>query len=95
MNEQISIITKDEIRKLPKPVQCTINRTYNNNHADITTTEYGTFKYIQCIGTPTQNTTGLLIFLNNNYNEPIVISDYTQIIENILERITVLESKED
>ena len=75
MQEQIRIIIKDEIQQQPRNVKCTITHTYpDKKHADIHTTEYGDLQYIECIGTPTENNTGVLIFLNNSYDEKIIIT---------------------
>ena len=74
MDEQIKLIVKDEIKKLPTNVECKIIHIYPDNiHADIDTVEYGQLKYVKCLNTPTIDQIGVLMFLNNSFDERIVI----------------------
>lgn len=75
LSHQIQIIFNDEIQKLPHPVKCTIKKIYEDNfHVDITT-ETGVLKYVETIGNNLQvGNLGVLIFLNNNFDDYIVLT---------------------
>lgn len=60
---------------VPHPTECVITKVYSDNiHVDINTQVYGQITYVKTNGhPPVVDAEGVLIFLNNNYNERRVI----------------------
>lgn len=60
---------------VPHPTACRITKVYSDNiHVDINTQIYGQITYVKANGhLPVVDAEGVLIFLNNNYNERRVI----------------------
>ena len=75
INDSITDIINDTLKTQPYPTQCTITRTYTNepNRVDINTPTYGRLSYIQTITEHEVGDETILIFLNNTYEEKIVI----------------------
>lgn len=64
---------QNTINEQPAPTHCEIIKTYNDNHVDIKTEIYGNLKYIETIFPHEIGDKTILIFLNNNYDEKMVI----------------------
>lgn len=74
LGEEIEIIARDEISKLPYNETATIIHSYEDGYSDIQLNNGSILKYIQTIGDNSINNTGLLTYTNNNYNTPIFIT---------------------
>ena len=75
INDQIQIQIDDTLKKQPYPTRCTIKKVYSDNkHADIETST-GTLEYVETISNNlTVGNTGVLIYLNNTFDDYIVIT---------------------
>ena len=72
--EQIETQIKNNIAEQPHPTTCTITKIYSNDqHADIHTKRYGDITYVPLLAPCQTGDTGILIFLDNNFNERVVI----------------------
>ena len=56
----------------PAPTKCKITKIYDNGYVDAET-NIGTLNYVECIGTPTVNKTGIIVYLDGDLNTPIII----------------------
>ena len=76
LTQQIQILIQDEIQQIPAPTTCTLYQTYSDdpNHADIET-EDGILKHIPKIGGNTIGNPGVVIFIDNDPNQPYAIID--------------------
>ena len=74
--QTIEDITKYHINQQPVIEQCTVIRNYPNDpyHIDIQT-ENGILTYVPCLNDNTIGHTGIVLYLNNNLNQPIAIID--------------------
>ena len=73
MMKELKTFVQDEIEQKNNPPQLgTITKIYNDGYIDIQTTE-GTLPHLECIGTPTLNKKGLIVFINNEPNNIIVV----------------------
>ena len=72
INGQIEIQFQNLISTLPHPTKVTITKVYEDGYADIKTT-YGELKHIQTIIPHEVNDETILIFLENDYNQRIII----------------------
>ena len=73
MIPELQTLIKDEIEQKTNPPQIvTIKKIYDDGYIDIET-QLGTITHIECIGTPTINKKGLLVFADNDINNKIVI----------------------
>lgn len=85
MYQQLETQIKNKIAEQPHPTPCTITHIYpDDQHADITTQKYGLIKYVQLLAPCTQNNNGILIFLNNTFDERVVIPNIFQTTEETL-----------
>ena len=91
MNDEIIIMIQSEINKLPQNTTCNIIKVYEDNHTDINSNRYGRLNYIETIGTPTINETAILIFLENDFQQPICIANNNTTINNLTQRINTIE----
>ena len=75
ISDQIQIQIDDTINKQPYPTRCTITKIYpDNKHADIETST-GTIEYVETISNNlTVGNTGILIYLNNTFDDYIVLT---------------------
>ena len=73
INDQISIIVKDEIQRQPTPIRCTITKIYDDNRVDILTNNNNILQYVETLGTPSLNSLGILFFFNRDFNDYIVL----------------------
>ena len=74
LNDEVTILVKDEISQIAFPTECEITHIYTDGKVDIISTLYGEIHYITTHGkTPTIGDTGILIFLDNDYNKRRVI----------------------
>ena len=75
LNDEVTILVKDEIQQIAFPTECEITHIYTDGKVDITTTLYGEIKYITPHGknNPQIGDKGILIFLENNYDKRRVI----------------------
>ena len=78
INDAIQTQIDHTINTQPYPTLATITHVYQNGYADIETEQYGTIEYVQCIGKATTDNPAILIFLNNNYEKPIIITHTTE-----------------
>ena len=71
----IKVIVDDTLRQSPHPIKCNIKKIYEDNfHVDITT-DVGVLKYVETIGNNLKvGNLGVLIFLNNSFDEYIVLT---------------------
>lgn len=71
MDQRIHSILQEQ----PYPTQVEIIKVYTNDKKkyDITSTEYGTLKNVDSITEHEIRDKTILIFLNNNYNEMMII----------------------
>jgi len=60
----------------PPPEPAKIIKVYDNNHADVQTNKH-TIRYIECIGNPTNNNKGIIIYKNGDPNQPLLITHTT------------------
>ena len=76
LTQQIQILIQDEIQQIPAPTRCTLYQTYldDPNHADIETEE-GIIKHVEKIGGNTIGNPGVVIFIDNDRNQPFAIID--------------------
>ena len=74
LNDEVTILVKDEISQIAFPTECEITHIYTDGKVDIISTLYGEIHYITTHGkTPTIGDTGILIFLDNDYSKRRVI----------------------
>lgn len=62
----------DTNQKILFPKKCEISNVYNNGLIDIRVDDT-TIEKVECLGEPTINHVGILVFLNNNIEDYIVI----------------------
>ena len=101
LGTQIQTQIQYNIDKIAYPTECTVIKTYDNQHADINSNTYGTLTHIPLYGNAEKGDKGILIFLENDYNKPVIITgalhtDYTTlltIIQELTEKINILEEK--
>ena len=77
LTQTIQTLIKDTIQQqIPSPTQCTLYQNYTNdpNHADIKTDE-GILKHIPKIGGSTIGAQGIIVFIDNDPNQPYAIID--------------------
>lgn len=72
INGQIQTHFTHLLATQPHPTQATITKTYEDGYVDITTS-YGELTHVQSITTHNVGDETILIFLNNDYNQRIVI----------------------
>lgn len=73
LTQTLQTLIKDTIQQQNNPPQLgTIKKIYDDGYIDIQTTE-GTITHLECIGTPTLNKKGIIIFINNEENNLIVV----------------------
>lgn len=67
MHKEIQKIVDHSIQQIPQPILITITAVYeDDNHVDAKTKNDEELNYIPTIGTPTTNSKGVLLFLENN-----------------------------
>ena len=77
LTDQLKILIKDTItQQIPAPTTCTLYQTYSDdpNYADIET-EDGILKHIPKIGGNTIGAKGVVIFIDNDPDQPYAIID--------------------
>lgn len=79
INDEIEDIITSRLTEQAYPTRCTIKQIYEDGHTDIDTETYGTIKYIETIGNPTIGDIGVLMFLENDFNKRIVITQNTEV----------------
>ena len=100
INDEIIDIFNSEIEKQALPTHCTIIKVYDNNYADVSSDVYGSLIYVKVYGDYALGDKGILLFLNNDFSFPIVITgasntDVTSLIESIAEINENLSNKSD
>lgn len=74
LNDEVEVMMDDKISQMPFPTEAEITHIYTDGKVDIISTLYGEIHYITTHGkTPTIGDTGILIFLENNYDKRRVI----------------------
>lgn len=75
--QTITDIANHTVNQLPVIEQCTVIKNYPNDpyHIDIQT-ENGILTYVPCLNDNTIGHTGILLYLNNNLNQPIAIIEH-------------------
>ena len=91
LNETVRVIATDEINKIPYPTTATITKVYDDGHADCKTKIYGDLIYIKTLAPCNTGAEAILIFLNNSYDDKILIPNIHDIINTLDSRITTLE----
>lgn len=77
---EIDIQISHLIQQIPSPTLCTITKIYSDDHVDVETS-IGIMKYVPLIGYTKTGATGILIFIDNDLNNPYCISlDLSNII---------------
>lgn len=76
LGETIDDRTQYLINQLPVIEQCTVIKNYPDDpyHIDIETPN-GILTYVPCLNDNTIGHTGIVLYLNNNINQPIAIID--------------------
>ena len=95
LNETVRVIATDEIQKLPVPTTATITKVYDDGHADAKTKIYGDLTYVKTIAPCNTGAEAILIFLNNSYDDKILIPNIHDIIQTLDNRITTLEENQE
>lgn len=76
MNDAIQTQIDSTINSLPVPESVTLVKVYNDmKHGDIITDDEELLTYIPLIGGRTIGNNGVLIYIKNNYDNPVVIID--------------------
>ena len=77
LGETIDDRTQYLINQLPVIEQCTVIKNYPNDpyHIDIQT-ENGILTYVPCLISNAIGHTGIVLYLNNNINQPIAIIEH-------------------
>ena len=84
--DEINVMIDHKIKQLPVNQKGTIKKVYNDPTFVDIQLDTGIVNYVKCIGTAEVGAEAVLFFLNNSYNEYIVITQ-TSIDENMLEKI--------
>ena len=74
LSDEIIIIIEDYINKLPINLDGIITKIYPNDFVDISTSN-GIIRYVECVGAPILNAKGVVVFVNNDFNNPFFISE--------------------
>ena len=90
INDEITDIVTHEINNIAFLTDCTFTKKYGDGHADIESTVYGSISYVKVYGSFDLGDNGILLFLNNDFSNPIAIggfdnSDIMQLMEEINE----------
>lgn len=70
--DQIDIRIKSLANNNPAPTRCIITQIYDDGRVDITINDE-TLSYVEKIGTATVGETGIVLFLDGDFNNPFVI----------------------
>jgi len=74
LDEQIEPIVNQIIKQKPAPLRCTITKVYEDNiHVDANTNQ-GIIKYAETIGNPVVGNIGIIIFLEQDFNDYLIIT---------------------
>lgn len=79
INDEIEDIITSRLTEQAYPTRCTIIKTYPDGHTDIRTEAYGILPYVETIGNPTIGDIGVLMFLENDFDKRIVITQNTEV----------------
>ena len=74
LNDEIQTQINHTIKQQPYPTRCTILKTYPDGYTDINTELWGKIEYVETIGNPEPEDVGVLIFLENDFDKRIVIT---------------------
>ena len=91
LNETVRVIATDEINKIPYPTTATITKVYDDGHADCKTKMYGDLIYVKTIAPCNTGAEAILIFLNNGYDDKVLIPNIHDIINTINNRLDTIE----
>lgn len=72
LGDEIVIIVDDRISRLPVNLECTISKVYNDGFVDVIANDE-VLSYIKCIGPPKKDSEGIVVFINNDFDNPVVI----------------------
>jgi len=73
LSNSINPIVMEAVNGLAFPVRCTISKVYENNHVDVLV-DGKLLRYVETVGgTPVIMGTGVLLFLNNSFEDYVVI----------------------
>ena len=86
LSSEIQIQIDHALQQLPTSQQVTIRKVYSDPTFVDIQLDAGIVNYVKCIGTAEVGAEAVLLFLNNNHNEYIVITQ-TNIDEDMLEKI--------
>ena len=77
MNDEIQKQIDHTLAQMPSPELVTLIKVYDDNyHGDVQTSNDEIIEHVQIIGGRTSGKTGVLIYIANDYNQPIAIIDY-------------------
>lgn len=73
LDSPILVMIKDELNRLPTPTECTITQVHTDGYVDVKTKK-GSITHIKKYGnTATVGAEGVIIFIDNDFNKPIVV----------------------
>ena len=72
LDKQIAIIARDEIAQIPSPQRAIIKKINPDGSTDILVKNQ-LIQYVETIGTPVVDNTGVLLFIDNNPSDYILI----------------------
>jgi len=70
--DEIVVIVDDRISRLPVNLECTISKVYKDGFVDVIVNNE-VLSYIKCVGSPKTDSKGVVVFINNDFNNPVVI----------------------
>ena len=70
--DEIVLIVDDQISRLPVNLECTISKVYKDGFVDVVANDE-VLSYIKCIGSPKKDADGVVVFINNDFNHPLVV----------------------
>lgn len=91
LNETVRVIAIDEINKIPYPTTATITKVYDDGHCDCKTKIYGDLTYVKTIAPCNTGAEAILLFLNNSYDDKVLIPNIHDIINTITDRLDTIE----
>lgn len=90
LTEEIIAIVNSVANNNPAPQECVISKIYDNGYVDVRL-DIGIIKYIECIGSTSVDSKGIVVYPDGNLNnaKAISITDYytKAEIEKIVEEI--------
>ena len=92
INDEIEVMISDSLNGIHYPTECTITKTYEDNYVDVEI-ENGSINYQKCLGSANVGDEGILLFIDNNEDSAVVITDSN--ISTLLARLALNQSASD